>query len=67
METFISLEFDVIQTWASFKSFVKSATADARGIRGMCWLGQAGAYHKLKDASAQKPESLLLQPIALFF
>lgn len=64
---FISLEFGVIQTWPSFKSFVMSATADARGIHGMCWLGQAGASHKLKDDSAQRAESLLTQPTVLFF
>lgn len=44
-----------------------SATADARGIHGMCCLGQAGASHQLKDASAQRAESLLMQPTALFF
>lgn len=67
METFISLEFDIIQTWASLQSFVMSATAASRGICGMCWLGQAGTSHKLKDANAQKAESLLMQPTALFF
>lgn len=67
LETFISLEFDIIQTWASLQSFVMSATAASRGICSMCWLGQAEASHKLKDASAQKAESLLMQPTLLFW